>query len=400
MFTHQLPFGTLGLKPLHPACRLIVTIPAKDEADFITLTLDALRRQKDAVGQALNPNLYEVIVLANNCTDATAAICSAYTRRYPAFRLHVIERRLPATIACVGTVRRLMMDTAMLRFRELGRKSGVICTTDADTRVSPRWVHHTLRTVENGARAVGGRILVPASDRATDPRYRKYHLQDVTYRSLQYCLESMIDPCAEDPWPRHFQHFGPSTALTAEAYERCGGIPPLTSLEDVHLVRALERAGIPVTHNRKVKVYTSSRVSHRVEGTAFSHQLDEWAEMTTLGHSQRVVGLRNCRRMFKWKVALRCAVQRGEHLNPRTERELATALGWSTDRLRDRLTETTEFGTLYQKIRIHLEACDRFANTEIDLAISELRAFTSSLRHRAFGTGPIGSVPPGRNVVA
>jgi len=400
MTTHPLPFGTLDLPAIHPACRLIVTIPAKDEAGFITETLAALYDQCDETGKPIDRQSYEVIILANNCKDETAGVCRAYGSDHPDFRLHVVERRLPAAIACVGTARRLMMDTALLRFGLLERPTGVICTTDADTRVHREWVYHTLKSIDRGARAVGGRILVPTFDRAADPRYRKYHLRDVTYRSLQYCLESMIDPCRADPWPRHFQHFGPSTAVTAEAYERCGGIPPLKSLEDVNFFRALERVNVSITHNRDVKVYTSSRISHRVDGTAFSHQLDEWAGMSAAHRPQRVIGVENCRRLFKWKVALRHAVERGLPTGAESLQQLADTLGWTFEDLTERIDGTPSFGTLYQEVRLRLEACERFAGTDIERAISDLRECTSSLRHRSFGIAPAGNDRPGQTEAA
>ena len=387
---HPLPFGTLGLPIVDPLCRLIVTIPAKDEAQYITLTLDALRRQTGPMGTRIDPARYEVIVLANNCRDATAAVIRRYARDYPRFRLHVVERRFPPAIAAVGTARRLLMDTALLRLESLGLNRGVICTTDADTLVGPEWIYHTLHSVANGAEAVGGRIVVPPADRAGNEDYRKYHLQDVTYRSLQYCLESMIDPDPADPWPRHFQNFGPSTAVTTAAYRACGGIPPLKSLEDVGLVRALTCAGIQVTHNRNVRVRTSSRVSHRVEGTAFSHQLDEWATMTARREPQRVIGLTNCRRLFKWKVALRHAVRHKFARRNGSLRELADTLGWPFESLEERILTAKNYAGLYQEIRDRLEACPRFAGCTIERAIHDMRGFTSSLRHRSFGTDPAG----------
>ena len=63
---------------------------------------------------------------------------------------------------------------------------------------------------------------------------------DVGYRLLRSQLESLLDPDPADPWPRHYQMFGASLALTAEIYERVGGLPVLPSLEDVALYRTLK----------------------------------------------------------------------------------------------------------------------------------------------------------------
>lgn len=394
-------FGLLPVGPPHPKCRLTVTIPAKDEAAFIRPTLDALRRQRTPTGEPLDPRRYEVIVLANNCADATADLVRSYTREYPRFQLHVAERTLPPRQARVGTARRLLLDTAAHRQLVMGHDGALICTTDADTLVAPTWAYHLLDSARRGARAIGGRILVPAGpDRAG---YRKQHLQDVTYRSLLFCLESMIDPQAADPWPRHFQHFGPSTALTVEAYVVCGGIPPLRCLEDVGLVRALERADIPVTHNPHVRVRTSARISHRVVAEKnFSRQLDEWTTLENQGGTQLVMGLDACRRLFKWKVALRRAyVNRN-----RPGSELAgldgasEVLGWTKTEFRRQLRQSETFGALYQRLRESMEVLPRYVNTPIHVAIRDLRRFTHSARHRNADIGLNDNVPAGRRAVA
>lgn len=376
---HHFLFGTLALPPLDPACRLSVTIPAKDEEDFITATLAALRAQTDSKGTPLDPATYEVIVLANNCTDGTVQRVQAFQNLHPRFRLHVCERTLPPEIACVGTARRLMLDSALVRYLAAGRANGVLCTTDADTRVHPQWVFRTLESVANGAQAVGGRILVPIGDRTTNVQYRRNHLQDVAYRYLQVCLESMIDPNPADPWPRHFQHFGPSTAATVAAYLRSGGLPPLRCLEDVGFARALARVDISVTHNPLVRVYTSCRISDRVDGTAFSHQLDEWATMEAKREQRRVISAANCQRLYKWKVALRRAYAEGCPPRSRHLDELAAALGCSFATLRKRLRHSPTFGALFVEIDAQLEKCPRFNDTPISVAIGDLRRITRSV---------------------
>ena len=421
---HNRPFGTLNLPPLHPNCRLIVTIPAKDEADFIEHTLTAVTNQTTPAGIPIDPTSYEVIILANNCSDNTAGVVRSFAcqptlhqrqqrtppalSREPRPTIHVAERTLPPPIACVGTARRLMMDTALDRFIEAGNPHGMICTTDADTLVHREWVYWTLQSAAEGARAVGGRILVPDADRSAAGPYRKDHLLDVTYRSLQYCLESMMDPDPADPWPRHFQHFGPSTAVRVDAYLACGGIPPLKCLEDVGLVNALERVDIPVTHNRNVKVYTSSRISHRVDGRGFSEQLNEWADLRQGGGTQFVPGLENCRWLFKFKVALRRAFHRGTPAKGDwTLLRLAAELRISYAELREFIDKASSFGSLYQDVRERLLASASFSDEPIELAVQQLRRFTASLRNQArratatiktVGTHPTGTAPAAQRV--
>ncbi|RYE83704.1 MAG: hypothetical protein EOO75_18995 [Myxococcales bacterium] len=55
-----------------PRLELIVVIPARDEAAGLADALAALADQRDAHGAPLEPGRHEVLVLANNCSDATA----------------------------------------------------------------------------------------------------------------------------------------------------------------------------------------------------------------------------------------------------------------------------------------------------------------------------------------
>lgn len=389
------PFGFLSLPPMHSACRLVITIPAKDEADFLLPTLDALRQQSNPAGQPLDPTTYEVILLANNCADTTAAVARAYGRRHPALCLHVAERTFPAARAGVGTARRLLMDTARRRFLDHANPRGMIATTDADTRVDPHWTYYILAAADRGAQAVGGRIFVPTSAERAGDGHRKQHLLDVTYRSLFTCLESMLDPTEADPWPRHFQHFGPSTAVRVDAYTRCGGLPPRRSLEDVALVQALERIDVPITHDPRVRVKTSPRVSYRVGGRCFSSQLSEWAELARQDDHQRVVGLANAKRLIKWKVALRRAVARRTTAGCPRLAELCAALGLRPAHLEYRLATGASFGAVYQYYRDRLlNDHPSFAATPIQQAIADLRRFTRPFRHHAAGRRPADSARP------
>ncbi|MBC8082626.1 MAG: hypothetical protein H7Z21_05385, partial [Hymenobacter sp.] len=59
-----------------PAAGLLlsVIIPARDEAENLPATLAALAAQTTLRGQPLDPASYEILVLANNCRDQTAAV--------------------------------------------------------------------------------------------------------------------------------------------------------------------------------------------------------------------------------------------------------------------------------------------------------------------------------------
>ena len=375
-----------GSKRVPPTCKFCITIPAKNEAARITAALQALHRQYTPSGRRLSTASYEVIVLANNCTDDTAAVARAYGVLHPDFQLHVTELTLSPEVACVGVARRLLGDLAVARLPE----DGVVCTTDADSTVDRHWLYYTRQALIRGAQVVGGRILVRSGERQG---YRKTHLQDVTYQMLRTLLESTIDPCHRDPWPRHYQHFGPSLAIRRATYLACGGIPPVRCIEDIEFVWALERIDIQVVHDPKIKVYTSDRESDRIDGIAFSHTLDEWVRMEEEGRKPVVWGLQHCIMLFKWKVALRRAFYERRIGHSPALYELADYLEMTYGELEHRITTAPTAGALYQDIRRILEHTHEFSDAPFAEAIADLRWFTHSM-HRSTTPRPAAAIRP------
>lgn len=83
------------LPPPAPELQACVIIPAKDEAHHLPATLAALAAQTELDGTALPLGCLEVIVLANNCQDSTAAVVRQLAQCYPGLALHVAELQLP-----------------------------------------------------------------------------------------------------------------------------------------------------------------------------------------------------------------------------------------------------------------------------------------------------------------
>lgn len=269
-----------------PFLRLSVIVPVKNEEACIAHTLDAIRMQLDPSGIPIPPEHFEVLVLANNCTDRTYEICRNYQLKYPQLRLHVAEITLKGKEAHIGTARRLLMDAAYQRLTEVAGYRGIIVSTDGDSQADPHWLYHIMDEMENGADVVGGRIL----PRDTPVQSKLHHLRDVTYRLFMSRLESVLDPCVSNPWPRHFQCYGPSLAVTCEIYDRSGRLPAIPYLEDEEFRKRLKRIDAKIRHSPKVKIYTSSRLNGRVE-FGFSVQLQQWHDMSIKGEQQLVESL-------------------------------------------------------------------------------------------------------------
>ncbi|MFC4211235.1 glycosyltransferase [Pedobacter lithocola] len=358
---------------VHPSLKLSVIVPAKDESDFIVKTLDALRIQLNDLGIAIDSGLYEVLVLANNCNDDTYEICKKYQQRYRTFHLHVECIQFEQKHAHIGTARRLLMDAAYRRLTSVTGLKGIIVSTDADSEVAPDWIYHILKEIATGADVVGGRIL----PRDTPKISRKHHLRDVTYRFLKSRLESLIDPSDSNPWPRHFQCYGPSLAVTCEMYERAGRLPIIPFLEDEEFRKALNRVDAKIRHSPHVRIYTSGRLDGRVK-FGFSVQLKHWSEMSLRSEEQLVESLDTLIFKFEFKNKLRKIWNaESKQTNALTLTQVADWSGFEVATLINIFNTSIYFESLWEKIEqlLHGEDKDILKFEPINLVISEMRLY-------------------------
>lgn len=387
------PFATFDPKPLVATapplgCDVCVVVPVRDEEDQISATLDALANQTHIDGSPLDPARYEVILLANNCRDNTATIARQFARHRPEFNLNVVERELPADRAHVGVARRMLMDEACRRFLTSKQPRGIIATTDGDTRVGPTWVAATRAEILRGADAVGGRIMIdPDTLGRTNSRTLRYHLRDVGYRSLVAELESRLDPVIHDPWPRHFQHFGASMAVTAAAYRAAGGLPVRPCLEDVAFHDALVTIDARIRHSPDVRVTTSARTSGRT-GFGFAVQLQRWEGMdrthepfmveSAAAVEARIRALRSLRHIWHTHRAGLTTT------SPVAVTGLADQLALDATWLAHAIARASTFGILTQRVHRAQERHDtwraRWPLVDIQSAIPELRCRLDLLR--------------------
>ncbi len=239
--------------------RVVVAVPARDEAVYLSACLRALLNQH-------GHHDYEIFLLINNSTDASGAIARGLASGSGG-RLIVHEVSLPPCQANAGHARRVAMDLAAAR---LGQ-SGVLMTTDADGRVPPDWIAANLAALRAGADAVGGRAAVDAIDAADIPASLVANdALECAYAALLDDMAAQIDPDPADPMPRHDEHSGASIAVTLAAYRRAGGVPPALIGEDRALFAALRRVDARIRHAPQICV----TVSGRIHGRAFGGMAD------------------------------------------------------------------------------------------------------------------------------
>ncbi len=246
--------GTSACTPPVGRPALVVAIPVRDEADHIEPCLRALDGQMGA-------QLDHVVLLLNNCTDASAARARATPMR-AATRLHVVELELPPGRANAGHARRLAMEAALALAPE-----GILMTTDADGQVDTNWVAATLAAIDDGAEVVAGWAELDPADWGRLPLHlHEDDARECAYDALCDEIHARLDPDPWDPWPRHTQHSGASLAMTATAYRRCGGVPDVPSGEDRALVAALRVVDARIRHAPEVHVSVSGRTLGRAAG--------------------------------------------------------------------------------------------------------------------------------------
>ncbi|PZO18590.1 MAG: glycosyl transferase [Leptolyngbya foveolarum] len=379
-------------------CRVSVIIPVRNEADSLPAVIKALAHQVDGQGRALDPNSYEVLVLANNCTDSTVETVERLGDRYPRLQLQVIEVSIPRKIAHVGKARQMVMDEAYRRFSLIGLKDRIIASTDGDTEVAANWISSLIEAFDKGIDALGGRII---TRRADTPGISKdislYYLRRLAHAYFVAQIECCLDPQAHDCWPRHFQYCGANMAVSAEMYGKVGGMPLVRHEEDVALYRRLQRADAKIRHSLDVRVLTSARQIGRATGglsellETLSHVsqarqqvLVELPEIT----EARIIVRRHLRQV-------RSAIKEEQFFNvkqyARTADLLAKSLGLPTDQLRQAIENAPTFGELIATLCAYQAEQTQpiiEATTEISIANMHLRQRLRQVRQSCITLTP------------
>ncbi len=237
------------LPPPHPALKVSVVVPARNEEKLVGSCLEALAEQ-----EGVNPKEYEVLLVLDRCTDETEVRAREIADTHPRFGLHLLDGPGKGS----GHVRRMGMERASARLLGLGRPKGLIASTDADTVVAPDWLAAQLRAVSRGALAIGGRIEL-AEDSLPESIFR-WHTERGRRRH-----ESLLSEPEQLGKAEHWQFSGASLALTAKIYREIGGLEPRVALEDEHLEHVLRQRDVPIERLLSVRVTTSARLEGRAK---------------------------------------------------------------------------------------------------------------------------------------
>ena len=210
---------------LGPAEAVGVVVPAHDEETLLPACLAALRDAANALRLPVH-----VVVVADACTDQTAAVA----RAAGAGVIGIRARR-------VGAARAAGMRE-LLRLTSGADPAAVwLATTDADTLVPPDWLRRQLDYANAGWDVVLGTVTV------TDWDGHPPHVP-----------VAFAERYAFGSGPHPHVH-GANLGIRASAYLAAGGFPPLRTAEDHALLAAATRAGCMVAQASDIAVETSGR---------------------------------------------------------------------------------------------------------------------------------------------
>ncbi|MEY2884948.1 MAG: hypothetical protein RL490_2672 [Pseudomonadota bacterium] len=277
-----------------------VAIPARNEAARITACLAAL----DAAAARAQGwvDTLTVLVVANNCSDATATCAMAYRPRH--YRLRVKAITLAPADAHAGGARRQALALARAGLLP----DDVLMTSDADSCVDPGWIAANLHEIASGADVVAGTITLSPGERATLPPLPG---RDLEWRLAEIAaeIEDHLDPVAHDRWPRHIWAWGASLALTVAAHDRIGGVPAIPLAEDRALAEAVLRHDLRLRHSPYPLVYTSARLIGRAPG-GFADLVKGFAENAGQPCDAALEPVADLVRRLRWRRRLRHAWDR------------------------------------------------------------------------------------------
>ncbi len=267
-------------------CKITVVIPVKDEEKSIEACLASLEHQLDSEGKKIPYAFYEVLILANNCTDQTVTKLIDFQNKHLDFQLLFEDIQLHPDHSNIGYVRKLLMDIACRR--QFAAKNAYILTTDGDTEVSPRWISSHLSIFKTKVDAVGGRIFLKQGElESMLPGSRKFHLLDEEYQLKAAAYKSYLLQEKHDLPPSHHQHFNGSFGITAYQYARTGGLPDVKFLEDCAFYERMLCYDTKICHSHDVQVFTSGRSAGRAT-FGLATQIQQWGQMGKIKEPYKV----------------------------------------------------------------------------------------------------------------
>ncbi|GII25775.1 glycosyltransferase [Planosporangium mesophilum] len=214
---------------------LWVVVPAYDEARRIRATLDALASQSDVD--------FTLLVVDNNSLDGTADVVREFAATAPMPVRLMIEPE--KGVGCA-------VDTGFRYAIESG--ATLLARTDADCLPRPGWVAAARAALNGGAGMVCGRITARRDENG--PLARAGFAVAVAVAAAF----GRLRPAHRGEYLAPYRmHAGNNMAITAELYQRCGGMPRRPSPTDRTFLNRVRRTTASISRSRDMVVENSTR---------------------------------------------------------------------------------------------------------------------------------------------
>ena len=229
-----------------------VVVPVHNEEDLLGPALDAIETAFDEV--ALRAVECRTAVVLDGCRDDSATIARDWARSLARRKSPLRAVVLRCRSAGVGEARRLGVATLLGKWRALDPRNIWLATTDADSRVPPRWLAAQVAAHEFGADVWTGRVTVED--------WSPYEEGTAQLWNEVYDAEQL---------PVH----GASLGFNAQMYLAAGGFASLGTGEDRALHQAILAEGGRALEDMDLRVITSGRRLARAP-LGFAHALSSF----------------------------------------------------------------------------------------------------------------------------
>lgn len=241
---------------------LFVAIPALNELDYLSKTLQALEEQQTKLSFSVyicvnQPDSWWEQADKKGICENNKQLLFKLRRRHYAFPLHIIDKSSPGKgwddrNFGVGWARKTLFDHIM----GMAEPEDVLVSMDADTVFNEHYLDSLARNfTENPQQMV---VSVPYfHSLTTDDKANRAILRYEIY--MRNCLLNLY----RIGCPYNFTAIGSAIAVKIKALQKINGITPMKSGEDFYLLQKLRKMS-PVNNWNDEMVYPAARFSDRV----------------------------------------------------------------------------------------------------------------------------------------